>query len=594
VNYTLTGGTILSPDGFDIVIELLESDIYNIKNIHGLLRTKQSTYLIAPGSLARDEKHNAMTDILDGRAKACQSFFYDVTPPVVQSIVLDENLEYIELYMSELVQLWLVDVSALTFQELANDSTNSYTLTKESSEVVYSTEYSTVVHIAIGADDLNNLKSRFPLLYKADSSYISFNTPLVQDTFENTIEKVSFLHGMIPDSYVADVTPPEYVKYELDMILLTVTLTFSEAVSPTLLDLDEIYIQTAAIRRFGKFTTLKGSIANIGSNSQSITLVVNINTEISAYMYSNGIGKTAETSLVSWSDTFISDYSGNYLPPKFDGSVDGFLPLMPDTYVSDNIAPSLTRFYVDRQTGTIQMVFSEPVNIFNSTNMVLMHGSQTTVNPTYILSTGKRFQAGVSIQYSELNRNVIITINDFCVDLAIDGTCSEMYLEAIKAEEYSLFLSIEANAIEDVSNSNLLAPFITPLMEGEPDCTSCEGGYFVSQNCTTHSDRVCSPCKTCGSGEYIRNECDIYSDVRCKECSTCPYGTYISQQCAGTSDLECHKCTICTGIYLFISISSQDLSNIKSISIHLSTYLSIYHSYGIHCKRVFIWSRYCM
>lgn len=562
VNYTLTGGNVLSPNGFDIVIELLEQDIYNIKNINGLLRTKQSTYLIAPGSLARDEKHNFMVDILDGRAKSCQSFLYDVTPPIIQSIVLNENLEYIELYMSELVQLWLVDVSGLTFQEKSNDDTNSYTLTKLSSFVVYNSQFSTVVHISLGAVDLNNLKSRFPLLSKIDASYINFRENFIQDTFGNNIVAVSKLNGKIPNTYIADITTPESVKYEIDMNSLSVTLTFSEAVSPTLLDLNEIHIQTSAIRRFGKYTTLKGSISNIGRNSQSIKLFINIDKEIASYMILNGIGKTPETSLVSWSNLFITDYSGNYLPPKFDGSVNGYQPLLPDTYVFDNIAPVLNRYYVNRDTGTMQMIFDEPVKLLNVNKMILYQGSQRYVNPTYILSTGRRFEAGASITYSSFNRKLVVAINDFCINFGIDGTCSKMYLDSIKSEKYALFLFIEEDCFADVANSNLLAPFIIPLKEGGPDCSSCEHGSFVSKNCTTYSDRVCSRCKTCSSGEYIRNECSTYSNTRCQSCSSCPFGKYISQQCAGTVDLKCAKCTVCNSMEY---IASECLFGIDTV-----------------------------
>jgi hypothetical protein len=108
---------------------------------------------------------------------------------------------------------------------------------------------------------------------------------------------------------------------------------------------------------------------------------------------------------------------------------------------------------------------------------------------------------------------------------------------------------------------NTLDPFsLTP--EGVPDCTLCpplgSKVQYVSTNCTSAEDRVCSACGQCGSGKYSTNLCTLYSDVTCKLCDVCPVGKYSSTVCGlvpgSQVNTVCSACTPCTDLQYEVSI----------------------------------------
>jgi hypothetical protein len=54
-------------------------------------------------------------------------------------------------------------------------------------------------------------------------------------------------------------------------------------------------------------------------------LTLTLSTEGLNAMKYGGIGRNAQSSFLSWTDTFVADYSGNMLAPLWDGSIVGKL-----------------------------------------------------------------------------------------------------------------------------------------------------------------------------------------------------------------------------------------------------------------------------
>lgn len=48
------------------------------------------------------------------------------------------------------------------------------------------------------------------------------------------------------------------------------------------------------------------------------------------------------------------------------------------------------------------------------------------------------------------------------------------------------------------------------------DCSTCGAGQYISINCTSTSDRVCSTCTTCREGTFTQEVCQPYHDTNCK------------------------------------------------------------------------------
>lgn len=92
--HSLSGGVVSSADGIVQTIHLLPEDVLAIKKTPGLMRSKQSTYLIISAAAATDLAGNAVVPFIDGLALACKTYIPDEDPPyVIHTLLVGDALE---------------------------------------------------------------------------------------------------------------------------------------------------------------------------------------------------------------------------------------------------------------------------------------------------------------------------------------------------------------------------------------------------------------------------------------------------------------------------------------------------------------------
>jgi len=188
----------------------------------------------------------------------------------------------------------------------------------------------------------NAIRSRYPLCATHESSWISFSKLFLQDFVGNYIYPVtsdssllvrivakiysysfSVLSLVQVSAYFADITRPTVLQYVQDMQNGKVYLTFSESVKATSVNLSQIVLQNDTVRRFGVFIVLSDSQYSVGLDAESTQMVITFSENTLNYLKFYGIGYATGYSYLSWSDTFVSDNSGNGLAPSWDSSVVG-------------------------------------------------------------------------------------------------------------------------------------------------------------------------------------------------------------------------------------------------------------------------------
>lgn len=332
VRYRLTGGTVLSSDLNIVTLSLLASDVTAMKLIPGLIRSKQSTYLVVDPNFTADLAGNVLVPYLDGAALACSQYVRDRSPPQIAQSIYDSNNGKIIFIFNEPVVLSTVDVTALTVQlpvslggtALVSFGNNAarYTLTSMST-VSNADELSSTLEIVLSQTDQNELKQRFPLVSAKEYTYFSYTSLFAEDTSSNAIKQVRATAPVQVTDYLIDDTRPTVVSYALNMNTGVITLTFSESVQVSSVDLSQLTIQSIETRRFGFSTPLNLSTFSVGTGALSSVVRITIGAERFAYMKSVGIGSDQYHSFLSWTDSFLADNSGNYLRPLWDGSVLG-------------------------------------------------------------------------------------------------------------------------------------------------------------------------------------------------------------------------------------------------------------------------------
>lgn len=332
VRYRLTGGSVLSSYLNTVSVRLLASDVTAMKLISGLIRSKQSTYLVVDPNFTNDLAGNVLVPYLDGAALACLEYVRDRSPPQIAQSIYDSNNGKIIFIFNEPVVLGTVDVTALTVQLPVSLGGNAlvsfgntparYTLTSMSS-VSNANELSNTLEIVLSQTDQNELKQRFPLVSAKEYTYFSYTSLFAEDTSSNAIKQVKATAPVQVTDYLIDNTRPVVVSYALNMNTQLITLVFSEAVQVSSVDLSQLTIQSIETRRFGFSTPLNMSTFTVGTGALSSVVRITIGEERFAYMKSVGIGSDQYHSFLSWTDSFVADNSGNYLRPLWDGSVLG-------------------------------------------------------------------------------------------------------------------------------------------------------------------------------------------------------------------------------------------------------------------------------
>lgn len=100
-------------------------------------------------------------------------------------------------------------------------------------------------------------------------------------------------------------------------------LTFSKAIKTSSVDLTQLVLQNDTVRRFGVSIVLNDSQYSVGLSAASVDLTILLSDTTFYFLKYYGIGYDLGYIYLSWTDTFVSDNSGNYLSPSYDSSVFG-------------------------------------------------------------------------------------------------------------------------------------------------------------------------------------------------------------------------------------------------------------------------------
>jgi hypothetical protein len=331
--YRLTGGTVVEVNLNEVTIQLLASDVTNMKLIPDLIRDKQSTYLVVDALTTTDLAGNALIPYLDGAALASRSFLQDASAARIVTSTFDVNGGKISFLFNEPILLKAVDVTALTVQVYPTTqnlasllstgySPYKYTLTSLST-VSNADSLSETVEIELSLMDQNEIKNRFPLASSLATTWFSYTPLFAQDVSKNKVSQVFLAAPLQATVYGVDSTRPVIGTYALDMNARAITLTFSEAVRASTVDLSQLVMQNLETRRWGQYVYLNESTFSIGDGAASNILTVSIGPNTYAYMMLHGIGSEKFKSFLSWTDSFVADNALNYLLPQWDASVLG-------------------------------------------------------------------------------------------------------------------------------------------------------------------------------------------------------------------------------------------------------------------------------
>ena len=470
--YTLTGGTVLSPDGPVLEIEFLSNDTNAIKGMSELATTASNTFISLTAQAVVDTNSNEIIPVLPSNGLQVASFTPDTTSPVLVSFTLDLTIGELQFTFDEIVNVSSFNPTRL---RLASDGigNDSYILT---GGTVTSLIDSMFIMLTISEEDLNAIKLNDNLATSRSSAFLNFETSLVADTNGNLVVPIPNSSSLQASTFILDSVSPRLLNFGLDLNTGSLQLIFSEPVRASTLNRTGITLQNAASLFSLSYTLTGGSVDSTDGLQNVVTILQNDLNSI----------KLLSTLATSEADTYLSVTLGAIQDTNFNP----LLAITPSTalqvaiYTEDITQPLLVSFSADLDAGLLTLNFNEPVNAssINPDRFILQSGNSE-------MATSYRLTGGSTASPN----GIIITLDMTESDLNEIKRLANLFVSL--ETSYLRFLSA---AVEDMNGNaisalNISQAFLaTTIIEDEtsPDLISFDLDINARQIILTFSETV--------------------------------------------------------------------------------------------------------
>ena len=344
----------IDSDGLTLLVSIGVDDLNAIKVIDGFYDVISTSFLAAREGMVSDISdfvsdgvlgQNGVLEIPQSAAMLAASWSPDVTDPKVDYFTLNMNTGVLSLTFVEPVRVNSFNGTGIKLHGDANNNVNTSTV-HLSEETFTTSPNGLTVKCQISYDDLN--------LLKASTSFVSPVTTFLE-TLPRTIDDMAgnplaMANPSVPTKallHSADTTKPKLLSFDFDPVNHNFTFHFDEVVSAASFDPTGIVIQDAA------FSTQE--LALVDSKSVSGDGI-----SISAYFGPTDVANfdvvsfftTSSNSFVRLTNAAFKDVASvpNYVSALTDGS-------------ALQIGPTLFMFSINMDSGTIELRFSEPVDV---------------------------------------------------------------------------------------------------------------------------------------------------------------------------------------------------------------------------------------
>ena len=504
-----------------VTIYLAPDDLNRIKFLYELAISANTTFLAATQQAVVDTKGNPLIPIESNSSLRVFGFEADTTPPALQLFVLDVNLGQISLTFDETVNISTLSFAQLTIQavqdlsifesfESSGSGINNATNDSDSSgigislspyqdcEILFyqlmggsliSTRNDIQLTFGLTLNDLNSIKREPCLASSVNNTYLSLEQSSIEDMNENGIDSINRNSSFAATNFVADITSPSLIQFDLNMTSEILTLYFDETVNASSFDPTQITIAMEMIMVVTENTTLVNSTydpinmtfvnTTYFEISEYVTTVVNytltggelllsddpvLYLTISLDDLNNIKALTAlainnYTSFLSISNLTVQDMNSNFV-----NSISEFDALRVNIFTEDVIRPVLNAFDINLDTEQLILYFSETVNVSS-----LMLAEFTVLSDSNGSPVEYWNLAGGGLPlYSEVISPDQPTV---VIQLGYRDINEIKRLAELAISNETTYLSITSQAVLDMNMNNVVPVSALPVQNYTPDTT---------------------------------------------------------------------------------------------------------------------------
>ena len=386
--FQLTGGVALRNDSLlsqgDAVVnvDLSVDDLNAIKSLPDVASHSANTFLSVSPNTVFDMNGNGLAALPLTGGMAGRISQPDSQPPALVNYTVDLGADTILLIFSESVLTTSLNATAITVLSSSNSSLANvtYQLTGGSS----ASPFGRHILLQLSRADADNIKVLEGLMTNSSNTFISITSNLITDMANLSVNASDAGDALAAGDVIPDRKRPSLVCFDLNLNNNTLTLTFSESVRTSSLNMSQATVQNA------KVGTTQVVLANSSTSSSNgpIIIVRLAFVDYNAIRFRTNLATDSSNTYLSLGTGFLVDMFGNQLNE---------IPTTNSTpvcnYYNDTSPPVLRSFDLRMTNGRLPMIvvlhFDEVVNVSTvDVTGVTLHSDDVASPANYTLTNG--------------------------------------------------------------------------------------------------------------------------------------------------------------------------------------------------------------
>ncbi|XP_062519236.1 uncharacterized protein LOC134194325 [Corticium candelabrum] len=454
----LTGGLATSQLSTVVNVTLSDPDLNILKQVKNIATSSSDTYLAVDAGMIDDVAANPVQAIPTYQAMAVSQYVNDTNRPFVSAFVLDMNRGVVTMTFSETVLFSSVLPSEMTLLGRPNaDTKNAVSLVDGTVSVSAPIDNglvglnpwvdandSVTVDVFLTLDDLNDLKRIESLATNISNTYLAIESAFALDMRGNVVEEISQLSPLQASDLISDYTPPRLLSFELDMNASRLTLSFSETVDVSYLQITSISLLDS--RNWTVSHTFSNVSRSISGDGPDVVIDLHAR-DTNELKRVTGISTNGNNTFLSIGEDAVRDMSNNSLVPISSSNA-----LQVKLFTPDDIQPELESFSLDMDTGQLLLTFSETVN---SSSLVL---DRLQLQSSEDLDNATQFYVLTSVSGTKTT-SVDGTILQVAISRADSNAIKR--LRQLATLQNNTFLSVIMGAVKDMNDLDLVPVLVS-------------------------------------------------------------------------------------------------------------------------------------
>ena len=346
-----------------IVISLSEADTVSIKLDPSLATSAVTTYISLGAGAIKDVAGNTLNPVIPAAAERVVVYNPDRSETSLTNFTVDMNDGRMSFTFDDVADIGSIIGRLITLQNTVDGSTGvSQTLDSIS---LISTQSGFVIDFRLGQETLEAVQMNTELAISSDTTFLSLDFAAIRDYQSAPVRRIESTSALPVGSFVADTTRPVISRYSLDVDQGVLSLTFTEVVNLTAIDLTQLTIQNAAnsSESTQNVTLNGGTFDNNPASSVNVTL---LDEDLDAIKTMMELATNGTTTYLAATNSTVQDMVGNPLV-----EISGSNAKMSAQHQPDSSKPTLDTFFLDLNSGLLSLTFSEAVLVssFNPTSI---------------------------------------------------------------------------------------------------------------------------------------------------------------------------------------------------------------------------------